>query len=80
VLKSLMEWAGTRSLVIVTHRPQVFAIVNRIIVLDAGRIMLDAPKDAALQILAKGIVVPPRQSANIDNAVPSAALATPVQN
>jgi ATP-binding cassette subfamily C protein LapB len=80
VLKSLMEWAGTRSLVIVTHRPQVFAIVNRIVVLDAGRIMLDAPKDAALQILAKGIVVPPRQSANIDNAVAAPALATPVQS
>ena len=60
VLKALSDWAGSRSLIIVTHRPQVFEIINRIVVLDGGRIALDAPKVEALQTLTKGIAAPPK--------------------
>ena len=55
VLKALADWSVNRSLVIVTHRPQVLDIVDRIVVVDAGRIILDAPKAEALKKLSQGI-------------------------
>lgn len=58
VLKALVEWAGPRSLVIVTHRPQVLDIVDRIVVLESGRILLDEPKAMALETLKKGLKTP----------------------
>jgi ATP-binding cassette subfamily C protein LapB len=37
-------------LVVVTHKPALLAYVNRVMVLDKGRIVLDGPRD---QILAR---------------------------
>jgi ATP-binding cassette subfamily C protein LapB len=33
---------------VVTHKPALLAYVNRVIVLDKGRIVLDGPRDAVL--------------------------------
>ena len=38
-------------LVLVTHKPHVLPLVNRIIVMDRGRIALDGPRDEVLQRL-----------------------------
>lgn len=69
-LKALAEWAGNRTLVIVTHRPQVLEIVNRIVVLEAGRVLVDGPKAAALETLAKGVPAPARPSVVVQRAAP----------
>ncbi|MGB7180517.1 MAG: type I secretion system permease/ATPase, partial [Burkholderiaceae bacterium] len=65
VLASLSRWCAKpiedgrkRTIVIVTHRPQVLDIVDRVVVVDAGRIIIDGPKEAVMQQLAKGITVP----------------------
>ena len=34
-----------QTLVISTHRPALFSLCNRIIVLDKGRVVADGPKD-----------------------------------
>ena len=34
---------------LVTHRPQVLQIVNRIIVMDNGKVVMDGPRDLVLQ-------------------------------
>lgn len=52
-LNALDEWADQRSLIIATHRMSVLRIVNRIIVVDNGRIVLDDDREAALSRLAK---------------------------
>ncbi len=44
--------AGQRTLVVVTHRPAVLEVVNRIIVVDNGRIMADGPKAQVLAALS----------------------------
>nr|MBP6673806.1 hypothetical protein [Vitreoscilla sp.] len=44
--------AGQRTLVVVTHRPAVLEVVNRIIVVDNGRIMADGPKTQVLAALS----------------------------
>ncbi|MGX2974865.1 type I secretion system permease/ATPase [Ursidibacter arcticus] len=50
-LNSLARWSLGRTLVVVTHRPQVLQIVDRIVVVDNGRIVIDGPRDAVLRHL-----------------------------
>jgi ATP-binding cassette subfamily C protein LapB len=48
LLDDLMLWSEGRTLVIATHRLSVLQRVGRIIVVDSGRIIIDAPRDTAL--------------------------------
>ncbi len=43
-----------RTLILVTHRASVLSLVERLIVLDAGRIVADGPRDEVLKALAAG--------------------------
>jgi ATP-binding cassette, subfamily C, bacterial LapB len=58
VLNAMAEWSAGRTLVVATHRPAVLELVDRIVVLEQGRVVLDAPRAAALEQLARGISVP----------------------
>jgi len=55
LLGTLREALKDRTVILVTHRPALLRLVNRIVVLDAGRVVLDKPRDEALVILARGI-------------------------
>jgi ATP-binding cassette subfamily C protein LapB len=59
VIASLGEWTRDRTVLVATHRPAVIELVDRIVVLEAGRVVLDAPRTAALEQLARGITVTP---------------------
>ncbi|RRN00325.1 type I secretion system permease/ATPase [Bibersteinia trehalosi] len=48
VLRALAQWLAKRTLVVVTHRPQVLKLVNRIIVMDNGKVVMDGPRDEVL--------------------------------
>ncbi len=52
VIEALQSWAKDRTLVIVTHRPALLTLAQRLIVLDDGRIAHDGPKDDVLAKLA----------------------------
>jgi ATP-binding cassette subfamily C protein LapB len=52
-------WSRTRTVVIATHRMRVLDLVDRIIVIDGGRIALDDRKEAALKILQGGPAIAP---------------------
>ncbi len=61
ILRSIAQWARSgreRTLVIVTHRPQVLEIVDRIVVVEQGRIIVDGPRARVVEQLQKGITVP----------------------
>ena len=62
-LRQLKDAAGTRTLIMVTHRPAVLELVDRIMVVDGGRLVMDGPKAAVLAALA-GIkpAAPPQPS------------------
>ncbi|MCB1833434.1 MAG: ATP-binding cassette domain-containing protein, partial [Geminicoccaceae bacterium] len=47
------ELAG-RTLIIVTHRASLLSLVDRVIVLDNGKIAADGPRDQVLKALAGG--------------------------
>ncbi|WP_144935983.1 type I secretion system permease/ATPase [Pseudomonas alabamensis] len=48
LLDELKRWCDGRTLVVATHRLSVLQKVERIIVVDNGRIVIDAPRDVAL--------------------------------
>ncbi|MFC3267101.1 ATP-binding cassette domain-containing protein, partial [Camelimonas abortus] len=60
----LGEWARGRTLVMTTHRLRLLEIADRVIVLDEGRVVLDAPRAEALQKLGRGprAAAPARQT------------------
>ncbi|MFW2365252.1 MAG: ATP-binding cassette domain-containing protein, partial [Desulforhopalus sp.] len=55
VLRSrLTDEIKDKTLVLITHRHSMLTLVNRLIVLDNGRIIADGPKDAVLESLKNG--------------------------
>jgi ATP-binding cassette subfamily C protein LapB len=68
-LRALAEWGQGRTMVVVTHRPSVLPFVQRVIVVDQGRIVMDGPRDQVLQRLRSG---PATHAPSGDAAVPSA--------
>ncbi len=51
-LANLRQSLGSRGLIVATHRNAVLDIVDRIIVLDGGRVVLDGPRDDVLRVLS----------------------------
>ena len=52
----LMREVGGRTLLLVTHRSSMLALVDRLIVMDAGRVVADGPKERVLKALQQGQV------------------------
>ena len=75
-LRQLREAAGQCTFVVVTHRPAVLELVSRIIVADAGRLVMDGPRD---QVLAALSGVRPAQAQPADAAVHMHPATQPVQ-
>jgi len=63
-LRQLKAACGDCTLIMVTHRPAVLELVNRVCVVDGGRIVLDGPKDQVLAALSGSRpAAPPQASA-----------------
>lgn len=48
LIEHLKGWLGQRTLVIATHRRAVLELVDRIIVMNDGKIVMDGPRDQVL--------------------------------
>ena len=46
-------YARGRTMVLVTHKPSMLALVSRIIVIDGGRVVMDGPRDDVLRQLTR---------------------------
>ena len=55
-IAKLQRWAHGRTLIIATHRTSTLQLADRILVVENGRLILDEPKDIALQKLAQASV------------------------
>ncbi|MEX8517047.1 MAG: type I secretion system permease/ATPase [Leptothrix sp. (in: b-proteobacteria)] len=51
-IQQLKPLLAARTLVVVTHRPAMLELVDRIVVIEAGKIIIDGPKQAVLMALA----------------------------
>ncbi len=72
-LRQLKEACGDCTLVMVTHRPAVLELVSRVVVVDAGRVVMDGPKAQVLAALSgqRPAMPPQPQQAQAAAAPPS---------
>ena len=54
--RRLREYMPGKTVIIVSHRTSLLDLVDRIIVMDAGRIVADGPKDQVVMALRQGRV------------------------
>ncbi len=50
----LQAWVPGKTVLLVTHRTSMLSLVDRLLVLDNGKIVADGPKDAVIDALRKG--------------------------
>lgn len=53
-IKSISATATDRTLLLITHKMDLLSLVDRIIVLEGGKIVIDGPKDVVMQKLKSG--------------------------
>lgn len=54
IKRSLAEVVPGKTLVLITHRASLLSLVERVIVLDEGRVVADGPRDQVLEALRAG--------------------------
>lgn len=55
-MKNLARFSQGKTMVVITHRSSLLALVDRIIVIDAGKIVADGPKSEVMEALRQGRV------------------------
>ncbi|QHG66394.1 type I secretion system permease/ATPase [Pseudomonas putida] len=50
----LLSWVPGKTVLLVTHRTSMLSLVDRLVVLDNGKIVADGPKDSVVDALRKG--------------------------
>jgi ATP-binding cassette subfamily C protein LapB len=63
LVQQLSRWAGPRTLVVTTNRAGLLPLVNRIVVMERGRVALDGPRDKVIAALAGKPPVAVKQAA-----------------
>ncbi|WP_417662153.1 type I secretion system permease/ATPase [Pseudomonas sp.] len=53
VIAHLKGWLGPRTLVLATHRPALLELVDRVIIVDSGKVVMDGEKSEILNKVAK---------------------------
>lgn len=53
VLDALEAWTQEKTLIVVTHKLPILRLVDRIIVIDDGKILIDGPKQKVLKMLGQ---------------------------
>jgi ATP-binding cassette subfamily C protein LapB len=54
ITQRLAAFAQGKTVVLVTHRTSLLALVGRVIVIDAGRVVADGPRDRIMEALQSG--------------------------
>ncbi len=54
IKRRLVEATGNKTLLLISHRSSLYDLVNRIIVIDSGRVVADGPKDQVTDALRNG--------------------------
>jgi len=56
VSKELDKFSQDKTLLLITHRNSLLSLVDRLIVMDAGKIVADGPKESVLKALQQGSI------------------------
>lgn len=65
LIERLMTWMGNRTLIIATHRPAVLQLVDRIMLMDKGRIARDGSKAEMLVTRPEASAAPHQGNVNV---------------
>jgi ATP-binding cassette subfamily C protein LapB len=65
LIERLMTWMGNRTLIIATHRPAVLQLVDRIMLIDKGRIARDGSKAEMLVTRPEASAAPHQGKVNV---------------
>lgn len=57
--KHISEYAKEKTLILITHRHHLLTLVDRLILVDQGRVVMDGPRDKVIEELNKGTVEVP---------------------
>lgn len=71
VLDALEAWTQDKTLIVVTHKLPILRLVDRIIVMDDGKILIDGPKQKVLKMLGQS--EQPVDTVSTDKPVPQQA-------
>lgn len=52
--RNMRDYSQRKTLVVITHRTSLLELANRIIVIDAGKIVADGPKEQVIEALRQG--------------------------
>jgi len=56
VIESMKSFSQEKTMVLSTHRASLLALVDRVVVMDEGRIIADGPKEKVLDALKRGLI------------------------
>jgi ATP-binding cassette subfamily C protein LapB len=56
IKRRITEYAKGRTLLVVTHRTSLLDLVNRVIIMDGGKVVADGPKEQVIKALREGLV------------------------
>jgi ATP-binding cassette subfamily C protein LapB len=56
IKRRLIDTVKNKTLVLISHRSSLYDLVDRIIVIDSGRIVADGPKEQVAEALRNGKV------------------------
>ncbi len=60
--RHIQEQVKDKTLLLITHRQHLLSLVDRIILIDQGRAIMDGPRDKVLQAIAAGQIEVPKES------------------
>lgn len=76
VLKALQQLSHGRTLVVVTHKPALLPLFDRLIVVTQGRVVLDGPRDAVLARLQAARTEPSKAESSQVSPLKAASVAS----
>lgn len=64
----LAKIAASKTLILITHRPGLLALVDRLIVIEDGKIAADGPRDEILRALNGPLPLPKQENGEFSPA------------
>jgi ATP-binding cassette subfamily C protein LapB len=68
-VKHIHSYAKDQTVILITHRQMLMALVDRLIVIDNGRVLADGPRDKVLKALTQGGGASAQQKTNSPTSV-----------
>jgi ATP-binding cassette subfamily C protein LapB len=57
----IQQQSADKTLILITHRQHLLTLVNRLILIDQGRVVMDGPRDKVIEALSQGGIEVPKR-------------------